>query len=559
MFVLATSNVYTFESWKEFSLQKPSHIFYNSLQNVLENTDLEGDLKHKKDNVLKVFSLLITHNYGHLLYELIHFLHYLNTIKIPYYKTLVLKSYNIRKEILANENKLNKEKKEIECSLNKKEFKISFSRIPVLLVLLDFIEEFLGVQKIIEFNDYLEKIVDNNQLNLISNNLSKLLYEFMKEKLPSAHIQNYGHLISEELSKFKNEKFDNLNPDDIDDNFIFNLWERVNTVYDNISLKTYRLVFQLCLKFKKAMELSPTLTLSSVGSENNENVWYQEKFYGDSIEDNYQWDKSSKKFETIANQIIEDNEKLEDGINFFEILQKKGVNLIKKNEIEELRLLSFYPEFLNKIPLSFIRNIIFSNFQNILIEGERRNNFKENYDKILNAKNYNYYDDYFIKIEKTNLHLIRLKSIIFSYLWENRSTFSADLINEYLSSNERDILKDFTKKHINQNPENIDSLVLSLKNFIQDEHRNGKNFSEFQYKISEFNNFRKSFRRKGLFIDKSTNLNKTFYEASKFLDKFIITISNFKESFSNNKDLDFQFSKDFDNFTRVFGLIHGVK
>ena len=559
MIVLATSNVYTFESWKEFSLQKPSHIFYNSLQNVLENTDLEGDLKHKKENVLKVFSLLITHNYGHLLYELIHLLHYLNTIKIPYYKTLVLKSYNIRKEILAIGNRLNKEKKEIECSLNTKEFKISLNRIPVLLVLLDFIEEFLGVQKVIEFNDYLEKIVDNNQLNLISNDLSKLLYEFMKDKLPSAHIQNYGHLISQELSKFKNEKFDNLNSDDIDDNFIFNLWERVNTVYDNISLKTYRLVFQLCLKFKKAMELSPTLTLSSIGSENNENVWYQEKFYGDSNEDNYQWDVSSKNFETIANQIIEDNEKLEDGINFFEILQKKGVNLIKKNEMEELRLLSSYPEFLNKIPLSYIRNTIFPNFQNILIEAERRNNFKESYDKILNAKNYNYYYDYLNKNEKTNLHLIKLKSIIFSYLWEKRSIFSAELINEYLSSRERYILREYTKKYLNQNPENIDGLVSSLKKFIQDEHKNSKIFSEFQYKISEFNTFRKSLRRKGLFKDKGTNLNKTFYEASTFLDKFITTIINFKENFSGNKDLDFQFSKDFDNFTRVFRSIHGVK
>ena len=559
MIVLATSNVYTFESWKEFSLQKPSYIFYNSLQNVLENTDLEGDLKHKKENVLKVFSLLITHNYGHLLYELIHLLHYLNTIKIPYYKTLVLKSYNIRKEILAIGNRLNKEKKEIECSLNKKEFKISLNRIPVLLVLLDFIEEFLGVQKVIEFNDYLEKIVDNNQLNLISNDLSKLLYEFMKDKLPSAHIQNYGHLISQELSKFKNEKFDNLNSDDIDDNFIFNLWERVNTVYDNVSLKTYRLVFQLCLKFKKAMELSPNLTLSSIGSENNENVWYQEKFYGDSNEDNYQWDVSSKNFETIANQIIEDNEKLEDGINFFEILQKKGVNLIKKNEMEELRLLSSYPEFLNKIPLSYIRNTIFPNFQNILIEAERRNNFKESYDKILNAKNYNYYYDYLNKNEKTNLHLIKLKSIIFSYLWEKRSIFSAELINEYLSSRERYILREYTKKYINQNPENIDGLVSSLKKFIQDEHKNSKIFSEFQYKISEFNTFRKSLRRKGLFKDKGTNLNKTFYEASTFLDKFITTIINFKENFSGNKDLDFQFSKDFDNFTRVFRSIHGVK
>ena len=74
---LVSSNVYTFENWKEFSLEKPNEVFYNSLQNVLENTDLEGDLKHKKENVFKVFSLLITHNYGHLLYEIIHLFHYL--------------------------------------------------------------------------------------------------------------------------------------------------------------------------------------------------------------------------------------------------------------------------------------------------------------------------------------------------------------------------------------------------------------------------------------------------------------------------------------------------
>ena len=556
---MATSNVYTFESWKEFSLEKPSDIFYNSLQNVLENTDLEGDLKHKKENVLKVFSLLITHNYGHLLYELIHLLHYLNTIKIPCYKVLVLKTYNLQKEILADKNTLYKVKKDIDCSINEKEFRISFSRIPVLLILLDFIEEFLGVQKIIELNDYLEKIEDHNQLTLFSNHLSKLLYQFMKDKLPSAHVQNYGHLISEELSKFKNEKFDNLNANDVDDDFIFNLWERVNTVHENISLRTYRLVFQLCLRFKKAMEFSPSLTLNNEMYENNEFVWYQEKFYGDSNEDNNQWDTSSKKFETIANHIVEDNEKLEDGINFFEVLQKKGVNLIKKNEIEELKLLSFYPEFLNEIPLSFTRNIIFSNLQNILIEGERRNTLKESYNKILKAKNDNSYKDYLNKIEKSKLHLIRLKSIIFSYLWDNKSKFSVELVYDYLSSKEKDILRDFTKKYITENPKNIDGLFFNLKKFIQDEYKNEKKFSEVQDKITEFNNFRKNFRRKGLFIDKSTDLNKTFYEASNFLNKFIATIINFKKSLNVNKDLDFQFNIDFDNFTRVFALIHGAR
>ena len=104
-------NVYTFKKWKEFSLEQPNDVFYNSLQNVLENSDLEGDLKHKKENVFKVFSLLITHNYGHLLYELVHLLYYLNTIKVPCYKAMVLKPYKLQKEILINKNYTDKNQK----------------------------------------------------------------------------------------------------------------------------------------------------------------------------------------------------------------------------------------------------------------------------------------------------------------------------------------------------------------------------------------------------------------------------------------------------------------
>lgn len=554
-----TSNVYTFKKWKEFSLEQPNDIFYNSLQNVLENSDLEGDLKHKKENVLKVFSLLITHNYGHLLYELVHLLHYLNTIKIPCYKVLVLKPYKLQKEILTNKNYTDKNQKEIECSIKEKKFRIAFSRIPVLLVLLDFIEEFLGVKKIIELTNDLDKTDDNNNLNLFSNHVSKLLYEFMKDKLPSAHVQNYGHLISEELVKFKNDKFDNLNSHDVDDDFIFNLWVRVNTVYDNISLKTYKLVFELCLKYKKAMELSPSITISSGMSENNEHTWYQQKFYGDSNDDNYQWDISSKKFETIANQIVEQNQTLEDGINLFEDLQNKGVNLVQKSEIECLKSFSLYPDFLGKIPLSYIRNNIFSNIQNILIESERRNNFKKNYHNILIQKNNNYYLDYLNKNEKLILNLIRLRSIIFSYLWDNNSKFVTELINDYLSPKEKDLLKVFVKKYINENPKNLNNLVLNLKDFILDLQKNERDFSEFKNKINQFVNLKKGFRRKGLFKNESTELNKAFCEASKSLNKFIVTIIDFKKNLSGNRNLDCQFTKDFDDFTRVFALIHGAK
>ena len=110
-------------------MEKPDETIFVSLQNVINNSDLDGNLKHKKENVYKVFSLLITHNYGYLIYELTHFLYYLNRINIPFYEVMILKPFSLKQKILIYKENINGN--QIEFLINGKQFNISFKRLDV--------------------------------------------------------------------------------------------------------------------------------------------------------------------------------------------------------------------------------------------------------------------------------------------------------------------------------------------------------------------------------------------------------------------------------------------
>lgn len=553
------NNIYSFQKWKEFSIESPDESIFVSLQNILNNSDLDGNLKHKKENVYKVFSLIITHNYGYLIYELTHFLYYLNRINIPFYEVMILKPFSLKQKILID--KENIIGNQIEFLINSKQFNISLNRLPVLLVMLDFIEEYIGVKTLLSISNQLEKTENNNDLKLISNKISKIIYESLKNKLPSAHIQNFGQLISDELIIFKNEKFDLLNSNDVDDDFILNFWIRVNTVHDQISLKTFRLAFMLCLKYKHAMNLSQILNVNNIVDGNNIEQWYQEKFYGDTDEDNSPWDNFYSKFETATDKIFEDYNKLEDGITFFEKLQDKNINIIKRNEIEELKIFSSYPEFLKKIPLSFIRNIIFSNLQNKLIESERRGSVDKFAENLLEFKNFNHYEIYLKQNNQLTKNLSTLKKIIFSFLWENNSTFCLELITDYLSEKEKENFKRFINRYKDTNSENLINILSDFKGLIANlDNEIDFEFFDLKKKINEFQILRKSFRRKGLF-DKNTakQLNEVFYKSHNFMSVFNKTIFNFRCGLNIISKLDNQFKADFDIFSKNFILIHGAK
>ena len=552
-----TANIYSFQRWKEFSLEQPEETIYTYLRNVLDNTNLKGKLKHNNQNVFKVFSLIITHNYGHLVYEFTHFLYFINKMEIPYYKVVVSDPCDVRKIIVNETNHVKNGK--IEFSINNKLFGISIKRIPFLLIFFDFLEELIGTTNVIKFSEQSIKIINQKEINILSNNISKLIYENIKNIIPSAHTQSFGHLISAELMSFKNEKFDNLNSDDIDDEFIFEFWKKVNSKNKKFSLKTFRLVFELCLKFKKALQLAPTLIQNEISLNNHENTLYQKKFYSNEI-NNDDWDKSNQNYETSIDYIANESSKSEEAIKFFEILQKEGINLVKKNEIEDLRIFSLYPEFLNKIALSYMRNIVFSNIQNKLIEAERRNNLKKSFEQLQGSKNNFHYKIYLNKNKNLSLYLQKLKNIIFSYLWQYNSKYCFNLINEYLNFEEKKVIKTYVRETMKKEDINLSKFAVILKNLIEKpEFNKSKTFNELKSKIKQFDSFRKIFRRKGLSNDKNLKREQNLFKTSNFINIIISNMKHFRESMNNITELDNQFDKDFENFNKSFFLIHGDK
>ena len=555
MFLIA--NIYSLQRWKEFSLEQPEETIYTYLRNVLDNTNLKGKLKHNNQNVFKVFSLIITHNYGHLVYEFTHFLYFINKMEIPYYKVVVSDPSDVRKIIVNETNHVKNGK--IEFSISNKLFGISIKRIPFLLIFFDFLEELIGTTNVIKFSEQLININNQKEINILSNNISKLIYENIKNIIPSAHTQSYGHLISSELMSFKNEKFDNLNSDDIDNEFIFEFWKKVNSKNKKFSLKTFRLVFELCLKFKKALQLAPSLIQNEISFNNHESTLYQQKFYSNEI-NNDDWDKFNQKYETTNDYIVTESSKSKAAIKFFETLQKEGINLVKKNEIEDLRIFSLYPEFLNKIALSYMRNIVFSNIQNKLIEAERRNNFEKSFEQLQDSKNYFHYKIYLNKNKNLSFYLQKLKNIIFSYLWQYNSKYSFNLINEYLNLEEKKVIKTFVRETIKKEDINLSKFAVILKNFFEKpEFTKSKTFNEIKNKIKKFNSLRKVFRRKGLSKDKNPKIEQNLFKTSNFINMFIINMNDFRESMNNITELDNQFDKDFENFNKSFFLIHGDK
>ena len=59
---MSNNNIYSFQKWKEFSIESPDETIFVSLQNIINNSDLDGNLKHKKESVYKVLYEYVINN-----------------------------------------------------------------------------------------------------------------------------------------------------------------------------------------------------------------------------------------------------------------------------------------------------------------------------------------------------------------------------------------------------------------------------------------------------------------------------------------------------------------
>ena len=128
--------------------------------------------------------------------------------------------------------------------------------------------------------------------------------------------------------------------------------------------------------------------------------------------------------------------------DYLESLNKQKINILKKNELNELRKFVKYQEISFELPLTILRIVIFGSIQNKIVEAFRRkNNTSKN--KILNEEYSNEYNKQVKIYNKFLLNLNDLKNIIFYRLWSFNAKFSLEFIRDFLTDNEVNIFNSY--------------------------------------------------------------------------------------------------------------------
>ena len=551
-----------FDNWKEFSLKKPDEMILNHYDIVKNHTDINGDLKHKNTKeVIKIFSLFITHNYGSSIYELCNFLKYLNQINLSIYNVMVLNSHDIVKKIKKinitnNQNISNKVTLKIENHL----FDISYFRISTYILMLDFIEEFIGIKEILNIEEKIDKLLSYNDLKLISNNLSKKVYVYLKDLLPTSYIQRFSSAIGNQIITEKKDKNHVIVSEDISDDFILNFWIHSRFIEKELLIKTFSLAADLCFIYKKSIDINNSYNLTIVDQINDDEPW------------NF---LSNEDIDIFTNQLMESSENIiSNSINYMQNLHEKKINILKKNEINEIKIFSKYENLSFNLSLTILRISVFGNIQNKIIEAERRKKLNLKEDLHLLSSDLKYIDQKNI-YEKLILNINSLKEIVFYKLWMFEAKETFEFIKDFLSEKELEYFDKFLieQKHkfniaIVSKKENFSNLEKNFEYELEKLFINFKAFLKQENQISKFNEFNnyldilrkktKMFRRSGVEfnINNSENIKnlvkiyKSLNEINKFLSKLLIVLN------SGIKTLDAQFNEDKIIFFQHFSYLY---
>jgi len=558
-----------FDDWKEFTLQKPDEVILNHLENIKNKTTLTGSLKYRNlKEVNKVFALFLTHNYGSIIYELCNFLKYLSHNNLPFYNIMVMESNDLLKKI-KKINFINSQEisNKFTLKLESYNFDISYSRISNLIIIIEFLEEILGLEEILLLDKSVGNVRTQKELQEISNNISKKVYSYLKNLLPTSHLQSLSLAIGNFIIKKNKDVNHKIVSEDISDDFIFDFWVAFSLGEKDLLIKTFNLASDLCLSYKKSIELVEKYNFSS-------------RYH---IDEEYSLNMISK---DTLNEFLEqitssDEHMFSKSFNKLCVWQSDKINILKKKELSEIEVFSKYDDLSMKLPLTILRVCSFGNIQNKIIENQRRkksdlNNFFHSYfDTSI------YYDQRQIIQNIINNNSF-ICEILFYKLWSFESPKVIDIIRNYLNKDELILFENF----INQNKEKLEfepilddidlfrELTKKRMNYTPDEYREEKlanlneefkvfiNSSKFQSDFKSFLNFiskskksTMSFRRSGFDFNLNSEENiKTMTEIyntlsiiKDFLFKFInclnLNVNDLKSKFNEDKILFFEHFK----------------
>ncbi|MDB2478429.1 hypothetical protein N9X34_02270 [Alphaproteobacteria bacterium] len=558
-----------FDDWKEFTLQKPDEVILNHLENIKNKTTLTGSLKYRNlKEVNKVFALFLTHNYGSIIYELCNFLKYLSHNNLPFYNIMVMESNDLLKKI-KKINFINSQEisNKFTLKLESYNFDISYSRISNLIIIIEFLEEILGLEEILLLDKSVGNVRTQKELQEISNNISKKVYSYLKNLLPTSHLQSLSLAIGNFIIKKNKDVNHKIVSEDISDDFIFDFWVAFSLGEKDLLIKTFNLASDLCLSYKKSIELVEKYNFSS-------------RYH---IDEEYSLNMISK---DTLNEFLEqitssDEHMFSKSFNKLCVWQSDKINILKKKELSEIEVFSKYDDLSMKLPLTILRVCSFGNIQNKIIENQRRkksdlNNFFHSYfDTSI------YYDQRQIIQNIINNNSF-ICEILFYKLWSFESPKVIDIIRNYLNKDELILFENF----INQKKEKLDfepilddidlfrELTKKRMNYTPDEYREEKlanlneefkvfiNSSKFQSDFKSFLNFiskskksTMSFRRSGFDFNLNseenikimTEIYNTLSIIKEFLFKFInclnLNVNDLKSKFNEDKILFFEHFK----------------
>ena len=558
-----------FDEWKEFTLKKPDEVILNHFENIKNKTNLTGSLKYPNlKEVNKIFALFITHNYGSVIYELCNFLKYVSQNNLPFYQIMVMENNELLKKIKKiNFENSQKISNKFTLKLESYNFDIAYSRISNLIIIIEFLEEILGLEEILLLDKSISNVITQKELQEISNNVSKKVYSYLKNLLPTSHLQRISAAIGNFIIKKNRDENHKIVSDDISDDFIFDFWVAFSLEEKDLLIKTFTLASDLCLSYKKSIELSEKFKFST-------RYQFNEEYSSNTISE----DTLNEFLEQITSN---DEHVFSQFFNKLCILQSDKINLLKKKELGEIEVFSKYNDLSMKLPLTILRICIFGNIQNKIIENQRRkkldlNDLLESYSDISM-----YYDQSQI-IQKIINNNSFICEILFYKLWSFEAPKVIDIIRNYLNKDELILFENF----INKKKENLDfdpnlddiSLLKELtkknENYTPDEYREEKladlfeefkiftNSSKFQSDFNSFLNFlsksRKntiSFRRSGFDfninnkknIETITEIYNILSIIKEFLWKFIdvlnLNVNNLKSKFNEDKIIFFEHFK----------------
>ena len=241
-------------------------------------------------------------------------------------------------------------------STNCEEFLVHFERLPVMSAFLEFVVEAVGFIKLDELLKPVLRSTNKNTVNEAAKALSKLIYHFLSDHLPTAQIQaRYQAMIAHFTNHRGNAEDDvvSIGPSDED---IMSFW-MAHALADHLNFKTYRSVVVAIMDFVAAL----------VRAQSEHAMSHAHRLGTDREAD--EWDIPAEDTFDIVNDIWSESEGPLAALESEHARLIKFFNKSEKSTIDALLIVGPSPQ---NLPLTHLRWHAFGGAQARLSQAKRR-------------------------------------------------------------------------------------------------------------------------------------------------------------------------------------------